>query len=85
MSLYAYKSAIELDRSSADFYGLVMAAMLRADDMNLARLKTAFPNVWTELQHRYNAPQGLMPGETNPETGDSYEELMAIRKKVGLD
>lgn len=85
MSLHDYNCAGALASSDdSTFYGHVMAAMMRADTDNLAKLKAAWPEVWDELQHRYNAPQGLMPGETNHETGDSYESLMKIRERAGL-
>lgn len=82
MSLYAFKVALQLEKDNTDFYGLIMAAMMRADDFNLIKLKREWLQVWAELEHRYNAPQGLMPGETNPETGDTYEDLMAVRQKL---
>lgn len=64
MSLHEYVESKELDRMGISFYGLVMAAMRQADDENLARLRSAFPQVWAELQARYNAPGGALPGET---------------------
>jgi len=85
MSLYSYKVAGRLDRDEQDFYGLLMAAMLKADTINLERLGREWPEVVAELQQRYNAPQGLLPGERNPETGDTREELDALREKAGLD
>jgi hypothetical protein len=42
------------------FYSLIMAAMRGADTANLAKLKAAWPDVWDELQRRYNAPGGLL-------------------------
>lgn len=57
----------EYERSSAlvdePFYGLIMAAMRKADSANLWRLKQAWPEAWAELQERYNAPGGTLPGE----------------------
>lgn len=47
----------------APFYGLIMAAMRRADSANLWRLKQAWPEVWEELQARYDSPGGLLEGE----------------------
>lgn len=47
-----------------DFYALVMAAMRQADSFNAAKLHEAFPEVWDELQARYNAPGGVLPGES---------------------
>ena len=45
------------------FYALVMAAARRADTTNLAKLRRAWPEVVAELETRYNAPGGLLPGE----------------------
>lgn len=83
MSLYSYQCAQEL--GVGDFYALIMAAMLRADDTNLAKLRREWPTVHVELKQRYNAPQGLLPGECNPVTGDTREQLDELRRKVGLD
>jgi hypothetical protein len=46
-----------------DFYGLIMVAMRNADTENQEKLKAAWPEVYEELQQRYNAPRGLLPGE----------------------
>ena len=48
---------------SEDFYALIMTAMSKADATNLAKLKAAWPEVWTEIEARYNAPAGLLVGE----------------------
>lgn len=45
------------------FYSLIMAAMRRADPTNLMLLRQAFPDTWRELNARYNAPGGKLPGE----------------------
>lgn len=47
------------------FYGIIMLAMGRADTLNLAHLKAAWPAVWDEALARYWAPFGLL--ETDPE------------------
>lgn len=47
-----------------DFYALVIAAMMRADTMNAAKLRAAFPDLWEETQARYDAPGGVLDGET---------------------
>lgn len=83
MSLFGYRQAVELEKADTDFYALIMAAMRRADDFNLARLKREFPEVWTELEARYNAPRGLLPGERDEEY--TREELDDLRKRMGLD
>jgi len=63
MSLFDFKVACELNEKDVSFYGLIMAAMWKADDLNLDKLKTAFPDVWRELQIRYHSPGGLVEGE----------------------
>jgi hypothetical protein len=45
------------------FYGLIQAAMRQADSVNAEKLRHAFPEVWDELQARYNAPGGELPGD----------------------
>jgi hypothetical protein len=65
MSLQDYRRALEHSRADEPFYGLVMGAMLRADNENFLRLKRAFPDVRAELQARYDAPGGILPGEPN--------------------
>jgi len=47
------------------FYSLLMAAMRRADTGNALRLQLAFPEVWEELQARYNAPGGKLPEDAS--------------------
>ncbi len=44
-----------------------MAAMRRADSTNFALLEAAFPAIAGELQQRYNAPAGRLPGEDRAE------------------
>ena len=65
MSLYDYQVGIKITAKFGDdeFYGLIQACMRLADTDNLEKLKTAFPWVWADLQARFNAPGGLLPGE----------------------
>lgn len=60
MSLYDYKASQQLGMEDPPFYALIMAAMRKADDRNLLALQMAFPDVWTELRDRYNAPGGAL-------------------------
>jgi hypothetical protein len=68
---FAYKASIELGRGDPSFYGLVMAAMRKADTRNAAILRGAFPEVWADLQARYEAPGGILPTDST-----------ALRKRV---
>lgn len=61
MTFHEYQVSKEL--AAIPFYALVMAAMRRADSTNLPKLQAAFPDVWDELDARYNAPGGLLTRE----------------------
>lgn len=61
---FAYKASIELGRGDPSFYGLVMAAMRKADTTNAAILRRAFPSVWDDLQARYLAPGGVLESDS---------------------
>ena len=63
MSLYDYKQSIEIASEGYTFHALIMAAMRQADSDNFEALRAAFPHVCNELQLRYNAPNGILPGE----------------------
>ena len=65
MSLRDYKigQQIVVKYDDDDFYGLVQGLMRLADSDNLAGLKRLFPAAWADLQARYNAPGGVLPGE----------------------
>jgi hypothetical protein len=61
MSHHEYQVGRELERRDIPFYALIMAAMRKADRKNLYRLMGAYPEVWDELERRYNAPGGWLP------------------------
>ena len=63
LSLHAYDVSRELDRRDLPVSALIAAAMRKADTGNLELLREAFPRVWADLDARYNAPGGLLPGE----------------------
>jgi hypothetical protein len=63
VSLYDYRAAVALWKQNPPFYSLIMAAMYRADTVNAAKLRAAFPETWAEVDARYNAPGGLLEGE----------------------
>lgn len=65
MSYYEYDYGKNLEAKDPPFYGLIQAAMRRADTQNLEMLKGCWPEIWKELKERYNAPGGLLKGETN--------------------
>jgi hypothetical protein len=59
MGLIEYRQSLSLS-ADGSFYGLIMAAMRNADNTNLEKLKATYPQVWVELQERYNAPGGCL-------------------------
>lgn len=63
MSQFDYIASRALGSPDVPFAALIMAAMRRADTENLAKLQAAFPETWQELQARYDAPGGKLPGE----------------------
>ncbi len=63
MTRIDYQAAVELKNSDVPFYALIMAAMMRADDLNLSLLSRAWPAVAREVQARWNAPGGALVGE----------------------
>lgn len=60
MSFYDYQYSKRLGGGDIPFYALIMAAMRRASSENKERLQAAFPDVWAELQARYQAPAGAL-------------------------
>lgn len=63
MSLHEYQESKKL--IEYPFYALIMGAMRNADSINLMKLQLAFPEVYTELLERYNAPGGVLPSDNN--------------------
>jgi len=63
MSLYDYRESLEISKGDPGFRALIMAAMRKADDINVEILKTAYPEIWSELFARHYADGGILPGE----------------------
>jgi hypothetical protein len=76
MSLYDYEQSRKLNATAQPFYALIMAAMRQADTDNLTRLRSAFPDVWRELEARYNAPGGMLPGERDDDAPNGDVTLL---------
>lgn len=74
MSHFDYEASKHAALQDYPFHALIMAAMRQADTDNLEILKAGFPGTWTELDARYNAPGGLLPGD------DGYDAMVgAVR------
>ena len=61
MSLYDYKFSQEIAKRDPPIYGLIMAAIRKADSVNLLKFKAAWPEVVDEFTRRYHAPGGIIP------------------------
>ena len=61
---YEYEESKRLAAQCPSFYALIMCAMRDADTRNLEMLRAAWPDVWDELVARYNAPGGMLEGES---------------------
>jgi len=64
MSLDDYTVSRDLVADDTPFYGLVMAAMWRADPENLVKLINAWPEVYAEFDARFHATRGRLPGDS---------------------
>jgi hypothetical protein len=86
MSIVDYYQSVSL-AADGSFYSLLMAAMRNADTDNLEKLKAAFPEIFNELQARYNAMGGALTEieldwvnrlneeiESEEESEDDYEQ-----------
>ncbi len=82
MSYYDYKQSVYIELKQYPFYAIIMAAMRQADTPNLAMLESCWPETWAELQARYNAPDGLLPGEERPKA--TCGSLMSEEDKIAL-
>ncbi len=67
MSYHEYKTGQRIELQQHPFYALIQAAMRQADNENQDKLAAAWPEIWQELQARYKAPGGALPGETSEE------------------
>jgi len=76
MSHHDYRASQEISAADLPFYALIMAAMRQADTANLILLQDAFPEVWAELDARYNAAGGAIPGDTG------YDEIQLARQRA---
>jgi hypothetical protein len=63
MSFYDYRASKEIAAKDWPFRALIMAAMRKADGDNLSLLIGCWPEAWSELRQRYDAPGGILQGE----------------------
>lgn len=63
MSIIDYQEYKSISSENPSFNALIMAVMAKADTNNLQKLQEAFPDVWTELEKRHNAPFGALDNQ----------------------
>lgn len=77
MSLHSYHYSLKISRDDPPFYALIMAAMRKADDDNVLKLRREFPEVWDELRARYNSPMGVLESEREVTDMDVLREQVS--------
>lgn len=70
MTYHEYFISKKIEQHDFPFYALIMAAMRKADDVNITKLKLMWPDVHEELYRRYHAPGGFLEGEKKKEEGE---------------
>jgi len=67
MSYYVYEQSRAISKGEGvidpSIYALIMSAMRKADSSNTKKLKGAYPELWEELNLRYNSPGGFVSKE----------------------
>jgi hypothetical protein len=67
MSHYDYEKSKEISKEDPPFASLIMSAGRKADTGNFNKLKLMFPEIINELEKKYYAPGGILPGEEEEE------------------
>lgn len=64
--LHAYEEYRRLREKVGDppISSLMMLVIRKADTVNTAKIKAMWPELYEEFFQRYNAPGGLLPGES---------------------
>lgn len=82
MSQYDYEQGKKIEMYQFPFYALIQAAMRQSDSDNIKKLKVVFPEVYEELEARYQSPDGMLESdkktvtELHNEYFDVHEEEM---------
>lgn len=76
MSRYSYLESRLLNVQNVPFYALIMAAMRKADPVNLSKLQTAWPNIWVELLERFNTAGGYTTQELENMNADERARVI---------
>jgi hypothetical protein len=84
MTLHEYQAGREivLVAQRWPYYALIQAAMRLGDIHNQTKLRLVFPEVWAELQARYNASDGHLPGDELTGEADLQPALVGELRAV---
>jgi len=63
MSKIDYEMSLQIERTGFSFVSLIMAAARKADSDNAQRTHDRWPEIFEELQERYNSVGGYLPNE----------------------
>jgi hypothetical protein len=64
VSHHEYQTSSYIEMQDYSFRALIMAAMREAPSIeDLDALRDTYPEIWIELDARYKAPGGYLPGE----------------------
>lgn len=66
-----YHISLKLQIADIPFDALIAAAIRKADDINLEKLRNSYPQIVEGLQKRYHEPSGILPEEIT-ETESCY-------------
>jgi hypothetical protein len=69
-SRYDLQRAVTIGSYAENTFRVILwAAMRKADSLNMMHITRNWPELAAELRERYHAPAGLLPGETDSESG----------------
>lgn len=65
---HAYGEYLRLKKEIGDppISSLMMLVIRKADTVNTAKIRAMWPELYEEFLERYNAPGGVLPGESWP-------------------
>lgn len=66
IGLHAYRASTDPYLAAVPWHALLAALIRGADSDNFAALESVFPEDVAEMRLRYNAPGGLLEGESLP-------------------
>jgi len=59
LSIFDYRTSLDLELRGAPFYAIIAVAMRQADSDNIRRLRLMWPEIYEDLQAWRNTPGAL--------------------------